>query len=124
MAMIVVLDTNIILYHLGGQLVSEIPRANFFVSAISEIELFSYHSLSPDEESTLRRFLSDTTIVDLDVTVKRLTIEVRRKIQTEDSRCNCGSNSIGNGRRAFLERSYLSTHPRPSIQIYGNEIVF
>ncbi len=79
MAMTVVLDTNIILYHLGGQLVSEIPPASFFVSAISEIELLSYHSLSPEEESTLRKFLDDTTIVDLDVAVKRRAIEVRRE---------------------------------------------
>ena len=77
----VVLDTNIILYHLGGKLVSKIPPANFFVSAISEIELLSYHSLSPEEESTLRELLGETTIVDLDADVKRRAIEVRREFR-------------------------------------------
>jgi hypothetical protein len=40
-----VLDTNAILYLLGGKLVQPLGPALYFVSVISEMELLSYPSL-------------------------------------------------------------------------------
>ncbi len=79
MAITIVLDTNIILLQLGGRLAEEIPRGRFFVWAISEIELLSYHSLSNDEESLVGQFLSEMTIVDLNAAVKAETIRIRKE---------------------------------------------
>ncbi len=38
----IVLDTNAVLYFLGGRLAEPLPQANFYVSVITEIELLSY----------------------------------------------------------------------------------
>ncbi len=40
------LDTNIVLYFLGGPLVNPLPSGQYFISVITEIELLSYPSLS------------------------------------------------------------------------------
>jgi len=45
-----ILDTNIVLYFLGARLANPLPSGQYFISVITEIELLSYPSLSPDEE--------------------------------------------------------------------------
>ena len=46
-----VLDTNTVLYLLGGRLAESLPEAYYFISVITEIELLSYPLLQPGEES-------------------------------------------------------------------------
>lgn len=48
--LLILLDTNVVLYLLGGRLSNPLPSAQYFVSIITEIELLSYPSLSLDEE--------------------------------------------------------------------------
>lgn len=43
---LILLDTNIVLYFLGGKLANPLPSGQYFVSVITEIELLSYPSLS------------------------------------------------------------------------------
>lgn len=73
------LDTNIILYLLGGRLASPLPKGRCFVSVITEIELLSYHSLDTRSEMEVRRFLSNIHIVLLTPTVKETAIRLRRQ---------------------------------------------
>ena len=47
---LILLDTNIILYFLGGRLVDPLPTGEYFLSVITEIELLSYPSIGVDEE--------------------------------------------------------------------------
>ncbi len=47
---LILLDTNVVLYLLGGRLANPLPSGEYFVSVISEIELLSYPSLSLEEE--------------------------------------------------------------------------
>jgi len=48
------LDTNIILYLLGGRLAEPLPKGNSFVSVITEIELLSYPDLDRQTEQKIR----------------------------------------------------------------------
>lgn len=45
---LVVLDTNIVLYLLGGRLANPLPKAQYFISVITEMELLSYPNLTLD----------------------------------------------------------------------------
>jgi len=49
-----VLDTNAVLYLLGGKLAEALPAARYFVSVITEIELLSYPLLDAEEESQIK----------------------------------------------------------------------
>ncbi len=72
------LDTNIVLYLLGGRLADPLPSGRYFVSVISEIELLSYPNLNSDEERQIRNFLSDITVVGIDDNIKELAIILRK----------------------------------------------
>jgi predicted nucleic acid-binding protein len=75
----VVLDTNVVLYHLGNRLAEDLPDGPLCISVISEIELLSYPGLSPDEEQNLRSFLEKINIIELNDAVKSGAIALRRK---------------------------------------------
>jgi predicted nucleic acid-binding protein len=79
MEMIKLLDTNIILYYLGGQLLEPLPKGDYFASVITEIELLAYPKLKKKAENQIKNFLSELTVVDLKPEIKKLTIELKRK---------------------------------------------
>lgn len=74
-----VLDTNAILYLLGGKLAQALPVGEYFISVISEMELLSYPVLDESEQSKIRNFLSAVTVVDLTEEVKTVAIGLRRQ---------------------------------------------
>jgi predicted nucleic acid-binding protein len=73
-----VLDTNIILYHLGGRLREPLPAGEYFISAISELELLSYPEMTRQELEGIQRFLACVSVVELDTAVKAAAISRRR----------------------------------------------
>ena len=73
------IDTNVILYFLGGRLIDPLPRGLYFVSIISEIELLSYPSLSSKEETHVRSFLAQIETIGLDIEIKEMAITFRRQ---------------------------------------------
>ena len=73
------LDTNVVLYFLGGRLTNPLPLGQYLVSVITEIELLSYPSLSSDEEIQIRDFLSKITVVEIDGSIKELAIALRKQ---------------------------------------------
>lgn len=75
---LIVLDTNVALYYLGGRLINPLPAGQYFVSVITEIELLSYPSLSSDQEVLIRDFLTNVTVVGLDSNIKDLAIVLRK----------------------------------------------
>jgi len=75
----IVLDTNAVLYFLGGRLAEPLPDADFYISVITEIELLSYPHLTVDEENAIRDFLTDVTLVDLTQAIKQAAITFRRQ---------------------------------------------
>jgi predicted nucleic acid-binding protein len=76
---LIFLDTNIVLYFLGGRLVNPLPSGEYFISVITEIELLCYPSLSLEEETQIIDFLNKITVVDIDNNIKNLTIAFRKQ---------------------------------------------
>jgi predicted nucleic acid-binding protein len=72
-----VLDTNVILYLLGGRLGQPLPKGQYFISAISEIELLSYPLLDEAARAKIDSFLFEVTIVGLTSEVKSSAIRLR-----------------------------------------------
>ncbi len=75
----ILLDTNIVLYFLGGKLVNPLQSANYSVSVITEIELLSYPTIVSDEEKRIISFLNQIAIVGIDTNIKNLTISLRKQ---------------------------------------------
>ncbi|MEH2325791.1 MAG: type II toxin-antitoxin system VapC family toxin [Nostoc sp.] len=73
------LETNIVLYFLGGRLVNPLPSEQYFISVITEIELLSYPSISLEEETQIIYFLNKITVVGIDNNINNLTIALRKQ---------------------------------------------
>lgn len=73
------LDTNIVLYFLGGKLVNPLPLGNYLISVITEIELLSYPTLTSDEEKQIITFLNQITVIGIDKNIKNLTISRKKQ---------------------------------------------
>jgi len=75
------LDTNIVLYLLGGDQVlagilgTRIP----YVSYITEMELLSNPNLTIAEESSIKNFLSACVIVEMNDIIKESAVRLRRE---------------------------------------------
>ena len=74
-----VLDTNIILYFLGGRLEDALPDGQYAVSVISELELLAYPGLTTPESERVKAFLADIAIVELTPLVKTHAVEIRKR---------------------------------------------
>ena len=74
-----VLDTNIVLYFLGGTLAAPLPDGAYHVSVVTELELLSYPKLTPEQEAPIKAFLSALKIVGLEPGVKEAAIHLRRQ---------------------------------------------
>jgi hypothetical protein len=81
------LDTNIILYYLGGKLVKPLPNGKFTTSFVTQIELLSYSNLQHEEEIIIKKFLKKIQIVGVNEKIINLTIALRKKhkIKTPDA---------------------------------------
>jgi len=73
------LDTNVVLYLLGGRLADPLEPGDYCVSIISEMELLSYPSLGTDAEAEIRAFLSAVTAVGLTQEIKDTAVDLRRR---------------------------------------------
>ena len=76
---LIVLDTNIALYHLGGRLTVSMPNGLYHVSIITEMELLSYPNLSQTEEQQVQNFLAQLLIVGIDDLIKDMAIVLRKQ---------------------------------------------
>jgi len=57
-----ILDTNIILLVLGGKLdPSALPKGEYSISFVTELELLGYPSLSASEIASIERYIHTTT---------------------------------------------------------------
>ncbi|MFB3921467.1 MAG: type II toxin-antitoxin system VapC family toxin [Terriglobia bacterium] len=74
-----VLDTNAILYLLGGRLAQPLPAAQYFISVISEMELLSYPAVDDAALDAIRKFLSEVVTIELTEEIRDLAIRLRRK---------------------------------------------
>lgn len=73
-----VFDTNAVIYLQKGLLRQPLPPGDYFISAITELELLSFHGLDATQQVWLDAFLADIGIIELDARVKALTVQLRR----------------------------------------------
>jgi predicted nucleic acid-binding protein len=73
-----IFDTNVVIYLQKGLLVRSLPRGEYLLSVISELELRSFHGLDATSQSWLNAFLAEISIVELDEQVKVNTVRLRR----------------------------------------------
>jgi len=76
---LIVLDTNIALYYLGGRLAVPLPNGSYHASIITEMELLSYPNLSPAEEQQIQNFLAQLLLIGIDESIKRMAIALRKQ---------------------------------------------
>ncbi len=75
-----VLDTNIIIYLLKGQLKSPLPTpGSFSMSVISELEVLAYPDITLEEETQAQLLLKELDEIELTEDVKAQTIALCRK---------------------------------------------
>ena len=96
-----VLDTNAVIFlttkgnTVPTDLYNILNKADLFISAITEIELFVKPTMLPDEEEKLRGFITDRLLViDLTSDVKNKTIELRRAIKLKLPDCIIAATAI------------------------------
>jgi predicted nucleic acid-binding protein len=77
-AVTVVLDTNIVLYLLGGRLSSPLPDGDYALSVITELELLSFPGITPAEEASILSFLKSVRVVELTPQIRQATVKLRR----------------------------------------------
>jgi len=77
----ILIDTNIALYLLDGdETIAEIlDGKNVYVSIISELELLGYQEITDETFGIIKAFLKDCIIIELNQSIKDLTIELKRR---------------------------------------------
>jgi predicted nucleic acid-binding protein len=73
-------DTNIVLYFLKGNLEINqfIAVYNIVISFITELELLSFGTVSPDDEQTIKDFLNYSLIIDINSDIKSHVVKIRK----------------------------------------------
>ena len=76
----ILIDTNIALYLLDGDVdVAKIlDGQEVYISIISELELLGYQGISESEKLKVKAFLDNCIIIELNQTIKDLTIELKQ----------------------------------------------
>jgi len=74
------IDTNIALYLLDGDtdLVEILDGQDVYISIVSELELLGYQGISEAEKLKVKAFLDNCIIIELNQTIKDLTIELKQ----------------------------------------------
>ena len=70
------LDTNAIIYAINQRLI--LPKAEYSLSIITEMELFSYPKLTQDESLSIKKLLDPFEIYNISNDIKNLTIKIRK----------------------------------------------
>ncbi len=76
----ILLDTNIVLYLLDGdhEIAELLNGKRLYVSFITELELLSFEGLQESENQTIRAFLRECIIVNINEIIKEHAINVRK----------------------------------------------
>ncbi|HYG15850.1 MAG TPA: type II toxin-antitoxin system VapC family toxin [Bacteroidia bacterium] len=73
------LDTNIVLYLLGGdEVLAEILQGKqIYISFITELELYSFRNLSPSEKAKIDLFIEESIVIDINSEIKKTVVNIR-----------------------------------------------
>ena len=112
-------DTNAVLYFLGGRVSGPLPKGQFAISVITEIELFSYPNLTEAEEKKITVFLHKIKVIGLTEEIKNQAIQLRRrhKLKIPDAIIMASAISIKatllTNDTTLVKLSEISTKPLP-----------
>ena len=75
-----VIDTNIALYLLSGdqKVASILQDSQIYISFITELELLGYKNITPTEHRSIKNFLSDCIIIDINDAIKNHVVSIRK----------------------------------------------
>ena len=76
-----VLDTNVLIHKLHGELDEALPAQGALISIITEIELLGFSGMNPSEEAQVRALFSTLTVIPLFEALKDETIRLRRTLR-------------------------------------------
>jgi predicted nucleic acid-binding protein len=76
-----VLDTNVLIHKLHGELEGAVPAQGALISVITEIELLGFSGMTPTEEANVRALISTLTVIPLFEGIKDETIRLRRTLR-------------------------------------------
>ncbi|SKA02282.1 type II toxin-antitoxin system VapC family toxin [Sediminibacterium ginsengisoli] len=114
------LDTNAILYVLGGDetLASFLNGKDLYLSVISELELLSYKKITPKETKVITSFLEEMRIENISENVKKLTIEIRKSTHLKLPDCIIAATAIALNIPLVTSDKQLSSVPGLDIVLY------
>ena len=74
------IDTNIALYLLNGDttIAELLDGRDVYISFITELELLGFHDITKEERSIIEDFLSNCIIIDLNQSIKEITIDLKQ----------------------------------------------
>ena len=110
------LDTNVVIYLLGGRLLHALPQGDFGVSVITEIELLSYPTLSPDEDRVMRGFLDEVVRYPLTDAIRDRTISLRRQFRLKLPDALIAATALEAGATLLTNDQQLHVVPGLSVQ--------
>jgi predicted nucleic acid-binding protein len=105
------LDTNIVLRLLAGQLASPLPALSYGVSVITEMELLSFPGISETEETGIKRFLASVEIVELTPAVRAAAVQLRRISRLKLPDAIIGATSLVSAAELFTNDDRLARTP-------------
>lgn len=81
----ILIDTNIALYLLNGdETIAQLLNGKYiYLSFVSELELLGFKDISVEETNSIKQFLSDCIIIDINETIKENTIKLKTKYSTK-----------------------------------------
>lgn len=90
------LDTNAVLYILGGDkvLAELLDGERLMISIITEMELLSFPSITPKELVLLKKFIAELTIINITDKIKEKAIEIRKTTKLKLPDCIIAATSI------------------------------
>ena len=90
------LDTNAILYMLGGDItLSEfLYEKQLYISIITEMELLSYKNITIKEQKIITSFLKELIVININDDIKVNTIELKKKFHLQLPDCIIAGTSL------------------------------
>lgn len=75
-------DTNVILYLLSGKrkdVLEVMQNKEIYVSFITELELLSFEGITSRELNSIKNFIEDCIVIDINSEIKKISIDQRKK---------------------------------------------
>ena len=114
------LDTNTVLYVLGGDetLAQFLHGKELHLSVISELELLSFKKITQKEVKAISAFLSELVIENINDDIKRTTIEIRKSTNLKLPDCIIAATSKSMNMSLVTADQQLSSVPGLDVVLY------